>query len=180
MCRAHGTDCLFPAEKRRKTVRRTLNTTHASDSTDISGGLHMPTSVASTKPIPLVQPLTLSDTSTSTNHPSSQHVNIEWTQGQELRDTPVSLEAEDDNPHILGPAVMDDNHVLADYLSNIPGNRGMRAIRPVELGSSSSPIVFTKVQKRPLGMMLNSNPALHKLQVIEKLIEPWALHLVDM
>jgi hypothetical protein len=75
---------------------------------------------------------------------------------------------------------MGDSHILADYLSSIPGNRGMRTIRPVELGSSSFPIVFTKVQKRPLGMMLNSNPALHKLQVIEKLIEPWALHLVDM
>jgi hypothetical protein len=36
-----------------------------------------------------------------------------------LPPSPLSLEAEDDNPHILGPAVTGDNHVLADYLSNI-------------------------------------------------------------
>jgi hypothetical protein len=39
------------------------------------------------------------------------------------------------NMHILGPAVTGDNHVLADYLSNISGGQGIREIRPVEPGS---------------------------------------------
>ncbi|OQE87612.1 hypothetical protein PENNAL_c0019G09138 [Penicillium nalgiovense] len=102
------------------------------------------------------------------------------TQAQNDQDTPLSLEAEDDNPHILGPAVTGDNHVLADYLSNISGGQGIREIRPVEPGSSSSPVIFTKVQKRPLGLMVNSSPALHKLQTIEKLVEPWGPHLIDI
>ncbi|KAJ5450940.1 hypothetical protein N7491_000122 [Penicillium cf. griseofulvum] len=102
------------------------------------------------------------------------------TQVQNDQDTPLSLEAEDDNPHILGPAVTGDNHVLADYLSNISGGQGIREIRPVEPGSSSSPVIFTKVQKRPLGLLVNSSPALHKLQTIEKLLEPWGPHLIDI
>jgi hypothetical protein len=109
-----------------------------------------------------------------------QPIYSNWTPSNAVVDTPLSLEAEKDNPHILGPTVMNDSHVLADYLSSVPGGPGMRTIRPVEPGSSLSPIVFTKVQKRPVGMVLNSNPALEKLRVIEKLVEPWALNLVNM
>lgn len=75
---------------------------------------------------------------------------------------------------------MGDSHVLADYLSSTPE---VQTIRPVELGSSSSPISYGSFiigQRRPLRMMINSNPALDKLQVIEKLIEPWAPHLVNL
>ncbi|KAJ5576098.1 Transcription factor [Penicillium sp. DV-2018c] len=100
--------------------------------------------------------------------------------GQNGQDTPLSLEADDDNPHILGPAVSGDNHVLADYLSNIPGGQGMREIRPVEPGSSSSPVIFTKVQKRPLGLLVGSSPAVEKLHTIEKLVEPFGPHLIDL
>ncbi|KAJ5349950.1 hypothetical protein N7541_007677 [Penicillium brevicompactum] len=89
-------------------------------------------------------------------------------------------EADDDNPHILGPAVTGDNHVLADYLSNISGGQGIREIRPVEPGSSSSPVIFTKVQKRPLGLNVNSSPALKNLETIEKLVEPWGGHLIEL
>jgi hypothetical protein len=92
----------------------------------------------------------------------------------------LSLEADDDNPHILGPAVTGDNHVLADYLSNIPGGQGIREIRPVEPGSSLSPVIFTKVQKKPLGLLVGSSPALEKLQTIEKLVEPFGPHLIDL
>lgn len=183
MCRAHGTDCSFPAEKGRKTLYRTPRRAHATGDTEVSGeGNSRPpaTRTVPSSSVPTVQPLHLPNIPFSTGNASSQPTHVGWAQSQAAQDTPLSLEADDDNPHILGPAVMGDSHILADYLSSIPGNRGMRAIRPVELGSSSFPIVFTKVQKRPLGMMLNSNPALHKLQVIEKLIEPWALHLVDM
>ncbi|KAJ5304494.1 uncharacterized protein N7443_004154 [Penicillium atrosanguineum] len=181
-CRAHGTECSFPAEKRRKTSHRAPQRAQASRATELSveSSSQPPAQNAILSPnITAVQPLPVSDIPFSTST-SSHHINLDWKQCQAVQGTPMSLEADDDNPHILGPAVMGDSHILADYLSSIPGNRGMRAIRPVELGSSSFPIVFTKVQKRPLGMMLNSNPALHKLQVIEKLIEPWDLHLVDM
>ncbi|KAJ5573922.1 transcriptional regulator family: Fungal Specific TF [Penicillium hispanicum] len=180
MCRAHNTDCSFPTEKRRKASRRMPRGTPRGD------GPLLPSLQAQA---PLAPPMTpvahvpshqFSGASASPASVSSQPIRLEWTQAGDSQDTPLSLEAEDDNPHVVGPAVMGDSHVLAGYLSSFPGGRGMRSIRPVEPGSSSSPIVFTKVQKRPLGLMLNSNPALHKLQIIEKLIEPWSLHLVDL
>jgi hypothetical protein len=103
------------------------------------------------------------------------------TQSQNAQDTPLSLEADDDdNPHILGPAVTGDNHVLADYLSNISGGQGIREVRPVEPGSSSSPVIFTKVKKRPVGLMVNSSPALQNLRIIEKLVEPWGPNLIEL
>lgn len=55
----------------------------------------------------------------------------EWSQVQNDQDTPLPLEAEDDNPHILGPAVTGDSHVLVGYLSSVSGGQGMREIRLV-------------------------------------------------
>lgn len=174
-CRAHGTECDFPPEKRRKTRPRSSAKRVASGDTQAEphSASYFNQSIASSAPVPqLLSAASEGNVSISQPGPAwpSEYAN----------DPPLSLEGEDDNPHILGPAGTSDSHVLADYLSSIPGGYGMRAIRPVELGGSSPPIVFTKVQKRPLGMTVNSNPTLQKLQVIEKLIEPWSLHLVDL
>ncbi|KAJ5794746.1 transcriptional regulator family: Fungal Specific TF [Penicillium paradoxum] len=160
MCRAHGTECTFP------NVRAKILPPKRS-SAECPPILPHPTLRA---PI-VAAPLSVV--------PASPHFSIP-TQDQNDQDTPLSLEADDDNPHILGPAVTGDNHVLADYLSNISGGQGIREIRPVQPGSSSSPVIFTKVQKRPLGLMVNSSPALDKLQTIEKLVEPWGPHLIDL
>lgn len=164
MCRAHGTECTFPNAIAKSTPQKRY-------STETSPRLPHPTLRT---PITAAQPLTRPPVVAA----SPQFSIV--TQAQNEQDTPLSLEADDDNPHILGPAVTGDNHVLADYLSNISGGQGIREIRPVEPGSSSSPVIFTKVQKRPLGLMVNSSPALHKLQTIEKLVEPWGPHLIDM
>lgn len=161
MCRAHGTACTFPNGRARATPQKR----HSADIAPLLPHPALRTPVAAQ---PLNAPLAASPQ-------FSTH-----TQGQNDQDTPLSLEADDDNPHILGPAVTGDNHVLADYLSNISGGQGIREIRPVEPGSSSSPVIFTKVQKRPVGLMVNSSPALHKLQTIEKLVEPWGPHLIEL
>ncbi|KAG0156168.1 hypothetical protein PDIDSM_3345 [Penicillium digitatum] len=100
-------------------------------------------------------------------------------QAQKDQDTPLSLEADDDNPHILGPAVTGDNHVLADYLSNISGGQGIREIRPVEPVVPRRRHIHESAEKAA-GLMVNSSPALHKLQTIEKLVEPWGPHLIDI
>jgi hypothetical protein len=93
---------------------------------------------------------------------------------------PISLHQadDDDSPHILGPAVTSDSHVLADYLSNVrDGTRAMPMIRPM-LGGDSEPVMFTRVQKRPLGMAVDPTPPSLQLQMIQKLVEPWADELV--
>lgn len=181
MCRAHGTECSFPAEKRRKTAPRTPKKKNNHESPSKAPALPTETSVAPS--IGLSDDTTIlphSFTSPATTTNLQRSTRAEWGQPQNIQETPLSLEAEDDNPHIVGPAVIDDSHVLADYLSAFSGSRGIRSIHPMEPGSSSSPIVFTKVQKRPVGMILNSNPALHKLQIVEKLIEPWSSRMVDL
>ncbi|KAJ5685826.1 hypothetical protein N7536_008445 [Penicillium majusculum] len=164
MCRAHGTECTFPNAIAKSTPQKRYST---------ETGPRLPHPTLRT---PIAAAQSLSRPPVVAASPQFSIV----TQAQNEQDTPLSLEADDDNPHILGPAVTGDNHVLADYLSNISGGQGIREIRPVEPGSSSSPVIFTKVQKRPLGLMVNSSPALHKLQTIEKLVEPWGPHLIDI
>jgi hypothetical protein len=166
MCRAHDTECTFPDGRAKPTAQKRAAAEEAPQ-----------------PPHPSLRTPTATATAHSVSRPPLVAASPQFsivTQVQTDQDTPLSLEAEDDNPHILGPAVTGDNHVLADYLSNISGGQGIREIRPVEPGSSSSPVIFTKVQKRPLGLMVNSSPALHKLQTIEKLLEPWGPHLIDM
>ncbi|KAJ5145912.1 uncharacterized protein N7515_000476 [Penicillium bovifimosum] len=160
MCRAHGTECTFPNGQARATPQKRSSTVTA------------PTIPHPAVRTPIAPP---QEHAVGTSAQFSGLI-----QGQNDQDTPLSLEADDDNPHILGPAVTGDTHILADYLSNIPGGQGIREIRPVEPGSSSSPVIFTKVQKRPLGLLVGSSPALEKLQTIEKLVEPFGPRLIDL
>lgn len=95
--------------------------------------------------------------------------------------TPLSVDdAEQENPHIVGPANTSDSQVLADYLSIISlSNGGVRMVRPVP-ASRSKAVLFATVQKRPVGMDLSSNPSRDKLYIIEKLLEPYTEQLIDL
>lgn len=84
------------------------------------------------------------------------------------------------NLHIVGPAVTKDNQVLSDYLTAIPGaTLGTRMVVPVP-ASRSRTILFTKVQKRPVGIAVNRSPSAEKLELIEKLLEPYAADVIDV
>ncbi|KAJ5100441.1 transcriptional regulator family: Fungal Specific TF [Penicillium angulare] len=184
-CRIHGTDCSFPPEKPRKNAprksRRTQEYNSPSDSpvfladSNLAPPYGLPNS-SSERSIIGALPDSVNEDSTANTAPGPT-----WPEVQASLDAPLSLEAENDNPHILGPTEMDDTHVLADYLSNFPGSRGIRSVQSVgAAGSSMSPIIFTKVQKRPLGIGPDSSPTSQKLEIIEKLIEPCAQQLVDL
>ncbi|KAK9783687.1 hypothetical protein SCAR479_00246 [Seiridium cardinale] len=97
------------------------------------------------------------------------------------RPTPLSVDdAEQENPHIVGPVNTSDSQVLADYLSVISNNNGgVRMVRPLP-GSRSKPVLFSTVAKRPLGMDVSSNPSREKLQIIEKLLEPYLDQLIHL
>lgn len=94
----------------------------------------------------------------------------------------MALGSSDDhhvNLHIVGPAVTNDSQVLSDYLSGIPeATRSTRMVIP-ESASRCRPVLFTMVQKRPLGIAVNRSPSAEKLEVIEKLIEPHAEAVID-
>lgn len=97
--------------------------------------------------------------------------------------TPLSVDdAEQENPHIVGPANTNDSQVLADYLSiisNSNNNGGLRMVRPVP-ASRSKPVLFATVKKRPIGVDGFPSPAREKLHIIEQLLEPYVGQLTNL
>ncbi|KAG5820491.1 hypothetical protein H9Q74_000484 [Fusarium xylarioides] len=58
-------------------------------------------------------------------------------------------------------------------------SRGSRIIRPA-IGNRSRPVLFTAVQKRPVGLDSNLTFAEERLQLVEKILEPFTSDLVDV
>ncbi|EGY14508.1 uncharacterized protein VDAG_05672 [Verticillium dahliae VdLs.17] len=111
--------------------------------------------------------------------PETRHTVVS---GPTHADIPIPLHQDelDDSPHIVGPAVTSDSHVLADYLSTVRhGSRSTPMVRPM-LGGDAEPVIFTRVQPRPLGMTVDPTPPSLQLQMLEKLLEPWTDRLVDL
>lgn len=186
-CRAHRTECFFPASPRSRA------------SPDKSRrGRPQPRTAARTAPQPAANTpepeprarLTAASGSfrldhraaspddgvSSTSRPPRQAV------GVQDEESPLALGSSDDhhvNLHIVGPAVTNDSQVLSDYLSGIPeAMRGTCMVIPESAGRSR-PVLFTMVQKRPLGVTVNRSPSAEKLEVIEKLLEPCTAAVID-
>lgn len=112
-------------------------------------------------------------------------MNREWPADQDTQqdESPLALGSSDNqqhNLHIVGPAVTSDSQVLSDYLSAMPSaTRGSRMIIPVP-GDRSRPVLFTMVQKQPLGLDSSRSPPAEKLQVMEKILEPFTADLLDV
>ncbi|KAK1997328.1 fungal-specific transcription factor domain-containing protein [Colletotrichum falcatum] len=101
---------------------------------------------------------------------------------------------DEDNSHIIGPAVTNDTQVLADYLSSEPSihERMIRVVKPrpgVQTaqapGSTAprgarKPVIFTAVRKRPYGLSPRQTAPLQKYQLVEKMLEPWISSLIDL
>ncbi|EKJ70833.1 hypothetical protein FPSE_08985 [Fusarium pseudograminearum CS3096] len=108
----------------------------------------------------------------------------EWPQQDaQPEESPLALGSNDEqqhNLHIVGPTVTSDNQVLSDYLSAMPSStRGSRIVRPVP-GNISRPVLFTMVQKRPVGLDSNRTFPEERLQLIEKILEPFASDVLDV
>ncbi|KAK2012003.1 fungal-specific transcription factor domain-containing protein [Colletotrichum eremochloae] len=101
---------------------------------------------------------------------------------------------DEDNSHIIGPAVTNDTQVLADYLSSEPSihERMIRVVKPrpgVQMGQTPrstiaggtrKPVIFTAVRKRPYGLSPRQTAPLQKYQLVEKMLEPWISSLIDL
>ncbi|KAM5511046.1 fungal specific transcription factor domain-containing protein [Fusarium oxysporum f. sp. phaseoli] len=138
--------------------------------------------------------LTSAPNSSSRNTTSHEHQvsnvsptvprSTEWAQqNAQSEESPLALGSNDEQPHnlhIVGPAVTSDNQVLSDYLSSMPSaSRGSRIIRPA-IGTRSRPVLFTTVQKRPVGLDSNLSFAEERLQLIEKILEHFTSDLLDI
>lgn len=196
MCRIHGTECLFPEDSERSSGKSSGRSSISTRSPATSRGegrkraarTRVPpisTPVLPTSPSIVdhgVPPAEVPDAGgsvgTSTSSPRTG-------QGNEAEGdyqlTPLSMDhTEHENTHIVGPANTADSQVLADYLSTITtDNGGMRIVRPVP-GSRSKPVLFSTVQKRPMGVERNTNQAREKLNIIEQFLAPYAEQLIEL
>jgi hypothetical protein len=198
MCRAHCTDCVYPrgpstslnrtpdSARRRRQTRSSSGT--ATPVPRIPATIPGPVSGADdsilgpsrpgTGPIAILGPSP--NVSTGASRPSEWPVQD---QGAPEEESPLALGSADDqqhNLHIVGPAVTSDNQVLSDYLSSMPGaTRGSRLIIPVP-GNRSKPVLFTMVQKRPIGLAVNRSLSADKLEMIERLLEPCENDVIDL
>ena len=202
MCRAHRTECSFPEGSGSQSAQQAPASGRRSRRTATSiGGSETPTRVsnrnratpAANIPTPaadIATPVASAEQSyqnTSTANvlqggPSPSAVQRIQHHSSQDDDSPLSLGSADDqslNLHIVGPAVTNDSQVLADYLSGLPGvTRSTRMVIPQSAGRSK-PVLFTMVQKRPLGVTVNRSRAAEKLEIIENLLQPYTMEVID-
>lgn len=93
-------------------------------------------------------------------------------------------ESGDSSTHIISPAIVDDNEELDSYLSSNPAVGIRRITRTSSTSSNMGPpsrrVLFNTVLKKPLGIHARQTLAASKLEVIEKLLEPHAMDLIDL
>ncbi|RFU76723.1 n-terminal binuclear zn cluster-containing dna binding domain-containing [Trichoderma arundinaceum] len=202
-CRAHQTECYFPGDSRSsqspEPARRRRRRVEARSPSEVSGpsplravarvgsSFHGNTKAntsasmigsrgasmgrQASMPMPNVSPSSIA----ATSGPGQGYHDQE-------EESTLALGSDDDqhlNLHIVGPAATNDSQVLSTYLSGIPGaTRSTRMIIP-EPASCSRPVLFTEVQKRPVGVKLNRSPSAEKLEIIEKLLEPHNEAVID-
>lgn len=191
MCRAHEVECV-PVPRSRphplppRTPRARIRATPRARSSFAAGaeGTSSPDTQVMEQSAPRAEPHSTTPAHVGNPiHPPFSGTLNSTSLGPALASTthPVPLdEAEDDSPHIMGPAVASDNHFLEDYLSTTQAGNGARTIRPVLPGMTSSPVVFTRVQKRPLGIATHMSLSRTKLQTIDKLLEPCQEQVINM
>ena len=201
MCRAHGTECVYPsdsqaqqpssakstpsAKRRRRSGARQRTPVSGSAPPGVSapsfrgpaesGIIHSPALNRTRLPnlVTSAPPLVQS---------SAGHGILGRDQHNVYDENPFDSSADDDehNLHIVGPAVTKDSQVLSDYLSAIPdATRGTRMFLPVP-ANRSKPVLFTRVQKRPVGISVNRSPSAEKLNIIEHLIGPLVPDVIDV
>ncbi|KAI1394427.1 fungal-specific transcription factor domain-containing protein [Hypoxylon trugodes] len=184
MCRTHGTQCAFPSNQhqttgpvarrsiRRHTTPRSISRQPVRVISDGTSAGDIRTAIINDNG-PVTNAVQDSSTALQTNlffddredHPGS---------------TPLSIEdTENENPHVISPAITSDSQVLMDCLSTLNSEGcGIRLIRPKRTTGNRS-VLFTAVEKRPVGLAIGPNPSYTKCQIIEKLLEPWGERLIN-
>lgn len=194
MCRAHCTDCTFPASPKGS---RALQTPQKGRGHSSKKSASSPSHTQTPRPIPaairkptqtqeaIVEEPVLDQPGIGI--PASTSKSSEWNlpqhTGRQEDISPLGLASNDDqqhNLHIVGPASTNDDRVLSDYLSAIPGmTRGTRMLIPVP-ANRSRPVLFTMVKKRPIGLPASRSPSAEKVDMIEKLLEPHTSKVIDL
>lgn len=103
---------------------------------------------------------------------------------EEVRMSAMLAESGDSSTHIISPAIVDDNEELDSYLSSNPAVGIRRITRTsssgTDMGPPSKRVLFNTVLRKPLGINANQSIAAAKLEVIEKLLEPHVMDVIDL
>ncbi|KAI0880215.1 fungal-specific transcription factor domain-containing protein [Annulohypoxylon maeteangense] len=195
MCRAHGTECEFPTKPQSSSIQGKINKgqkVQARERTVSENAPRRPPhltlydheGIADGRPAIINDPNSVVlDTpwdgmNTPKAHPTIHHG------PDESQQTPLSIEdTENENPHIISPAMTSDSQVLTDYLSTMGSDGcGIRLIRPQrpKQANGTRQVLFTAVQKRPVGLTISPSPSHTKCEIIEKLLGPWTEKMVDL
>lgn len=189
MCEVHGTDCTYPnmrsspsrltpARRTRTSAPSTRTTTH------IPAGQSSPIGQSGTFPSDLLEhaPETVAE-GALTLEPGNVQCNptmTERTPGYSIGGEGGTLdETEDDNVHVVGPVLANDNEVLEPYLSAIPEAGRYRRSLFTESSRMARPVLFTTMSRRPLGVTKNQTVSAAKCEIIEKLLEPHGLAVIQ-
>ncbi|KAI2465391.1 fungal-specific transcription factor domain-containing protein [Annulohypoxylon bovei var. microspora] len=191
MCRAHGTDCVFPTKQQPNSIQGKIRGPKfpAREQT-VSGDTQRHQPRPTTSEYEGIKERHL----TTINDPEGTIIDTAWDSinnpkthsathhgPDESQPTPLSIEdTEHENPHIISPAMTSDSQVLTEYLSTMGSDGcGIRLIRPKQTNGSRQ-VLFTAVQKRPVGLTINPSPSYTNCEIIEKLVEPWTEKLIDL
>ncbi|KAE8138503.1 fungal-specific transcription factor domain-containing protein [Aspergillus pseudotamarii] len=199
MCRAHGTDCIYPrpgdnsrrgsvASPRKLTPKsRQTPRTAAQPKKSLSTLTSLHNQQVLTHPVEAVSPSrefapqTISRPAASLETQSCPPIHGHFSREAFPNLVGIVTEADDNSSHIVSPAVAEDNDILESYLSTVPDARRRSIIqtdpnsrRPVR------PVLFNTVPRRPLGVSANQSLPATKCEFIEKYLEPGVDDVVDL
>jgi hypothetical protein len=188
MCQAHGSRCVFvdgEQSRRRKVPASQGHVTGYADSSENTIDLD-----DSSMSMVYSEQTQISDNVLSDNR--SYH-SVPPPLANSASNAPVMEEAGmsamlaesgDSITHIISPAIVDDNEELDSYLSSNPAVGIRRITRTSSTSTSMGPpsrrVLFNTVLKKPLGIHARQTLAASKLEVIEKLLEPHIMDLIDL
>ncbi|KAF6808449.1 fungal specific transcription factor domain-containing protein [Colletotrichum musicola] len=199
MCHVYGTDCEFPPSPR-NAGRAPLNPGKVTKAyrTPQSNTPCRREPLASAKAPQNAIHVRTTSTSPSTSASTTSNSGPKAVMSPHNPHLMLALDSpeDEDNSHIIGPAVTNDTQVLADYLSSEPSihERMIRVVKPrpgsqvgqmprssmALSGGIRKPVIFTAVRKRPYGLAPRQTAPLQKYQIVEKMLEPWTSALIDL
>ena len=95
---------------------------------------------------------------------------------------PAVTDASNENrheSHIVSPALAEDDEHIQRYFADPASSRFKRVISTDTVHGNSKQVLFTTIQRHPLGVFQGQSLITNKRKVIENLIEPYRIDLLD-
>jgi len=190
-CRSYGTACGFPASHSRRCVNKASSSLGRASSsrTPASSARHDPSTVGRSEDGCLTNPMrrslgqnesngTIAGCTGATSRTSGAGVGAST---QPFLQSNIGDDGDDSGHRLIAPVFGSDSQAVSSLLGN--GSSGHYIARTVFTGDPSgwsSPIVFTKTRKRPIGLSAGSEPAKRSLGFVEDTLRSWLPQLVDL